>query len=108
MASTGLSPMEIDGEIAPHNMKDNAMTLSEESKQLSEEEEVRQAIEKLRGEDVSARVEAAYKLEAVAKTLGEERTRDVSEDFHVFSRVVIRRQNLSVDKREIICRRKKK
>ena len=47
---------------------------------LSEEEEARQAIEKLRGEDLSARVEAAYKLETVAKTLGEERTRDVSEN----------------------------
>lgn len=52
------------------------MTPSEETKQLSEEEEARQAIEKLRGEDLSARVEAAHKLETVAKTLGEERTRD--------------------------------
>lgn len=84
--------MEIDSETSLHNTKDTAMTFSEESKQLSEEEEVRQAIEKLRGEDVSARVEAAYKLESVAKTLGEERTRDVSVDFHVLCRSVACRQ----------------
>ena len=46
--------------------------------QLSEEEEARQAIDMLRGEDVSSRVAAASRLEAVAKILGEERTRDVS------------------------------
>ena len=98
--------MEIDGETSSHNMKDTAMTFSEESKQLSEEEEVRQAIEKLRGEDVSARIEAAYKLEAVAKTLGEERTRDVSEDFHVISwaTVLVEMQWKQV---EMICKREK-
>lgn len=47
--------------------------------QISEEEEARQAIEMLRGEDVSARVAAANRLEAVAKTLGEDRTRQVRE-----------------------------
>lgn len=44
----------------------------------SEEEEARQAIDMLRGEDVSGRVAAANRLEAVAAALGEERTRDVS------------------------------
>ena len=46
--------------------------------QMSEEEEARQAIDMLRGEDVSARVAAANRLEAVAAALGHERTRDVS------------------------------
>jgi hypothetical protein len=44
---------------------------------ISEEEEVRQAIDMLRGDDVSARVSAASRLEAVASVLGEERTREV-------------------------------
>jgi hypothetical protein len=85
MVSTGPSPMEIDKDASTSNntnVKDTPMTStsssSEETKHLSEEEEARQAIEKLRGEDLSARVEAANKLETVAKTLGEERTRDVS------------------------------
>ena len=43
-----------------------------------EEEEARQAIDLLRGDDVAGRVEAANKLEAVAAALGVERTRDVS------------------------------
>ena len=94
MVTSGPSPMEIDEESPSHhsnnnNIKDTPMTTAgeragagasdETNKQLSEEEEARQAIEKLRGEDLSARVEAAYKLETVAKTLGEERTRDVSD-----------------------------
>ena len=45
---------------------------------MSEEDEARQAIDMLRGEDVSARVAAANRLEAVAAALGQERTRDVS------------------------------
>lgn len=44
---------------------------------LSEEEEARQAIEMLRGDDVSARVAAASRLESVASVLGQERTREV-------------------------------
>lgn len=47
--------------------------------QISEEEEARQAIDMLRGDDVSARVAAASKLGAVASVLGEERTREVRE-----------------------------
>ena len=95
MVATGPGPMDIDKDpsssssssLLSHNIKDTPMTnihnhnTSEETKQhLSEEEEARQAIEKLRGDDVSARVEAAYKLETVAKTLGEQRTRDVSKN----------------------------
>jgi hypothetical protein len=45
--------------------------------QVSEEEGARQAIDMLRGDDVSARVAAAYRLESVAAVLGEQRTRDV-------------------------------
>ena len=45
--------------------------------QVSEEEEARQAIEMLRGDDVAARVAAASRLESVASVLGEQRTRDV-------------------------------
>lgn len=44
---------------------------------ISEEDEARQAIDMLRGDDVSSRVAAANRLEAVAAALGEERTRDV-------------------------------
>ena len=43
-----------------------------------EEEDARQAIDLLRGEDVAGRVEAAHRLESVAAALGAERTRDVS------------------------------
>jgi hypothetical protein len=46
--------------------------------QVSEEEGARQAIDMLRGDDVSARVAAANRLESVAAVLGEKRTRDVS------------------------------
>ena len=44
---------------------------------MSKEEEARHAIEMLRGDDVSARVAAASRLEQVASVLGEERTRQV-------------------------------
>lgn len=45
--------------------------------QVSEEEEARQAIDMFRGDDMSARVAAANRLEAVASVLGEQRTREV-------------------------------
>lgn len=45
---------------------------------VNKEEEARQAIEMLRGDDVSARVAAAHRLDVVAAALGEERTREVS------------------------------
>ena len=43
-----------------------------------EQDDARQAIDMLRGEDLSERIAAANKLESIAKTLGEERTREVS------------------------------
>ena len=60
---------------APH-----PMTMSQTSAapaHITEEEEARQAIDMLRGDDVSGRVAAANRLEAVASVLGEERTREV-------------------------------
>ena len=42
------------------------------------EEDARQCIEKLRGDVVSERVEAAHCLDRIATVLGEERTRRVS------------------------------
>uniref|UniRef100_A0A7S4QJU1 Uncharacterized protein n=1 Tax=Ditylum brightwellii TaxID=49249 RepID=A0A7S4QJU1_9STRA len=44
----------------------------------SQEEDARQMIDMLRGDDVSGRIAAANKLESVAAALGEERTREVS------------------------------
>lgn len=44
--------------------------------QIAEEEEARQAIDMFRGDDMSARVAAANRLEAVASVLGEQRTRE--------------------------------
>ena len=45
---------------------------------ITKEEEARQAIEDLKGEDVEAKVAAANKLVSIAATLGVDRTRDVS------------------------------
>lgn len=47
----------------------------------SEEDEARQAIEMLRGDDVSGRIAAANRLDTVASALGEERTREVCLQF---------------------------
>lgn len=44
---------------------------------ISQEDDARRSIEMLRGVDVSERVAAASRLEAVAAALGEERTREV-------------------------------
>lgn len=45
---------------------------------ITQEDDARQAIEMLRGDDVSGRVSAANRLEAVAAALGEVRAREVS------------------------------
>jgi len=45
---------------------------------VEEEIEARQAIDMLRGDDLSARVAAAHRLDAVADALGQQRARDVS------------------------------
>lgn len=76
------APMDVDpiddGPTGP--LKAHPMTMSQTSAapaHITEEEEARQAIDMLRGDDVSGRVAAANRLEAVASVLGEERTREV-------------------------------
>lgn len=54
---------------APQNQQHQSMF-------LTQEDDARQAIEMLRGDDVSERVSAATRLEAIAAALGEERTRE--------------------------------
>uniref|UniRef100_A0A7S2LEG3 Phosphatase 2A Regulatory Subunit A helical domain-containing protein n=1 Tax=Skeletonema marinoi TaxID=267567 RepID=A0A7S2LEG3_9STRA len=62
--------MQIDG----NNNTNNAAAAVEEDEE--EEEDALQTIEKLRSDDLSARVEAARKLPSIALALGPERTRD--------------------------------
>ena len=50
---------------------------------ISKEEEARQAIELLRGDDVAGRVAAANKLDAIAAALGQERTREVRRRYFI-------------------------
>lgn len=69
-ASRGMVPIAASGPRALLSMGS--------SHEISKDEEARQAIEMLRGDDVSQRVAAASRLESVATVLGEERTRDVS------------------------------
>jgi serine/threonine-protein phosphatase 2A regulatory subunit A len=65
--------MDIEEEVDPNKMiVDTPLS----NAAASEEEEARQAIDMLRGDDVSGRVAAANRLESVAAALGEERTRD--------------------------------
>lgn len=85
------SPMSIDGSNANANpetetniSKSKAMNIdvnmtNVNNMSVSEEDEARQAIDKLRGEDLSERIAAANKLDGIAKVLGEERTREVSQ-----------------------------
>lgn len=51
---------------------------------ITREEEARQAIELLRGNDMAERVAAAHRLDAVAAILGEERTRNVRQQLPTF------------------------
>lgn len=82
-----MSPMDVDPiddgpkEVSPIPMdtitsQSSVTSQPEQQQHLSKEEEARQAIDMLRGEDVAARVAAANKLESVATVLGEERTRE--------------------------------
>ena len=82
-----ISPMDVDPiddgpkEVSPIPMDtitspSSVTSQPEQLQHLSKEEEARQAIDMLRGEDVAARVAAANKLESVATVLGEERTRE--------------------------------
>jgi hypothetical protein len=52
--------------------------------EISKEEEARQAIDMLRGDDASQRVAAASRLQSVATVLGPERTREVSKRMFLF------------------------
>ncbi len=73
-------PREVSRGIVPltSSTDSTAMPSHVPTHEISKEEEARQAIEMLRGDDVSQRVAAASRLESVASVLGEERTRDVS------------------------------
>ena len=62
----------------PYNTTTTTPTLALIPANISKEEEARQAIDMLRGNDVSQRVAAAHRLDSVAIALGEERTRNVS------------------------------
>lgn len=70
--SRGIVPM------SPAAMPPPPADASGPANEISKEEEARQAIEMLRGDDVSQRVAAACRLQAVASVLGPERTREVS------------------------------
>ncbi len=74
-------PMEIDPiddgpKVAPPPPHES-VTVAKKELIVSQEDEARQAIDMLRGDDVSDRVAAANRLEAVAVALGQERTREV-------------------------------
>jgi len=58
------------------NASNNSVHIVEQGAGESEEEEARQAIDMLRGDDIAGRVSAAYRLESVAAVLGEKRTRE--------------------------------
>jgi hypothetical protein len=68
------SPMEME-DVSNDIRKENDS--EKVNMEVSAEEEARQAIEMLRGDDVSERIAAANKIDSVAKTLGDERTREV-------------------------------
>ena len=82
--SLKLSPPPPGGYPSSPNVVPNAASpTSAANSNLSPEEDARQAIDVLRGQasnsdDVASRVSAASRLDAVAKVLGEERTRNVS------------------------------
>jgi len=82
MAADTSSQMETDDEITHTPVDKNAMATSSSNSDvdmdISEEEQARQAIDNLKGEDLPERIAAANRLDDIAKTLGEERTREVS------------------------------
>jgi hypothetical protein len=91
------APMDVDPvDDGPRHMPKQlpmTTTVIAPPEHLSEGEEARQAIDMLRGDDVSARVAAASRLESVASVLGQERTREVcilcSESLHLLIRNLI-------------------
>ena len=72
------APMDIDPIDDGPKQRSKPQTTVVAPTNMSEEEEARQNIDMLRGDDLPARVAAANRLDAIAKTLGEERTREVS------------------------------
>ena len=94
MAVDTSTPMETDEGISTIATKTEAMDSSatpagavtnNAEMAISDEEEAQQAIEMLRGDEVAERIAAANKLERVAKTLGDERTREVREDIILYA-----------------------
>ena len=75
-------PREI---IKPSHPPSPSGNMNYKKMEIAEEEEARQAIDMFRGDDVSARVAAANRLEAVATVLGEQRTREVGGILYLFS-----------------------
>jgi hypothetical protein len=75
-------PREI---IKPSHPPSPSGNINYKKMEIAEEEEARQAIDMFRGDDVSARVAAANRLEAVASVLGEQRTREVGGILYLFS-----------------------
>mmetsp|Transcript_15037 Transcript_15037/g.21282 ORF Transcript_15037/g.21282 Transcript_15037/m.21282 type:complete len:656 (+) Transcript_15037:190-2157(+) len=65
-----ITPIDDSTKNVPEAAVDQTMVAS------SDEDEARQAIDMLRGDDISGRVAAANKLETVAAALGEQRTRE--------------------------------
>jgi hypothetical protein len=84
MAIDKATPMDTDEETLPTGnttLKDKTMTDASSAPLAvysTEEEEARQAIEMMKGDDLANRIAAAGRLDFVAKALGEKRTREVS------------------------------
>lgn len=81
-AATGtvLDPMAQQQEQQPQpqmTVVSAAAASSSSAAAITKEEEARQAIDMLHGDDVGNRVAAAHRLESVAAVLGPERTREV-------------------------------
>lgn len=74
--TTPPSPLWIHG---PSQSPRSAL-LPQQPPPVTTEEEARQCIDKLRGDSVADRVEAAHRLDGVARVLGVERTRNVCAD----------------------------
>lgn len=73
----GIIPMTRSGAITTTSSGFATTSAPGPMHEITKEEEARQAIDMLRGEDVSQRVAAASRLESIASVLGEKRTREV-------------------------------
>lgn len=72
----GIIPMTRSGAITTTSSGFATTSAPGPMHEITKEEEARQAIDMLRGEDVSQRVAAASRLESIASVLGEKRTRE--------------------------------